>query len=114
MNIRPILMFLSTVCFAATHAFAQADFPPGADGPPSFSPGGGRPPGGPPGAQPKLKLLKKFDQDGEKFLTGDEQKAALEYLNKERAEGRGRRGPGGMRGPGFGPQRDEEPPQPGK
>src|SRR5262245_13873198 len=97
MKIRCALMLV--LCFTASSALAQPDFPPGADGPPPFGPGGG-PPGGP-GPQEKTKLLKKFDKDGDKFLDAEERKAALEYLNKER-EGRPRRGfgPPGMRGPG--------------
>lgn len=105
MKIQSVLIFASTLFFTS-HTFAQSDVPPGPDGPPRFRAGGG----GPPGPQPKVKLLKRFDKDGDKFLNADERKDALEFLNKERSEGRMRRGPG-MRG--FGP-RDEEPPQQGK
>jgi hypothetical protein len=49
----------------------------------------------------KIELVAKFDQDGDKMLNLAERKAAREHLAKERAAGRGRRGPGG-RG-GFGP-----------
>jgi spore coat protein CotH len=113
MKIPHLSKFLCALCFAAAQAFAQpgpSDFPPGGpDGPPRFGPGGG----GPPGPQPKVKLLKKFDKDGDKFLNAEERKEALEYLNKERSEGRIKRGPGG--GMRFGPQPDdEEPAQPGK
>jgi spore coat protein CotH len=118
MKIRRALMFISAAaCLAMAHALAQ-DFPPGFDGPPPFGPDGGRPGGfgGPPGPQPKIKLLKKFDKDGDKFLNADERKAALEYLQNEREAGRLRRGPGGgMRGPGgFGRRDDDEPAKPGK
>src|SRR4051812_41009432 len=95
------------LCFAASSALAEPEFPPAVDGPPRFGPGGGLPGG--PGPQAKIKLLKKFDEDGDKFLNAEERKAALEYLKNER-QGRPRRfGPGG-----FGRQGDEEPAQPGK
>jgi hypothetical protein len=48
----------------------------------------------------KTELVAKFDQDGDKILDVAERKAAREHLAKERAAGRGRRGPGGR---GFGP-----------
>ncbi|HUS36201.1 MAG TPA: CotH kinase family protein [Verrucomicrobiae bacterium] len=81
-------LFALGVC-AAT--FAQQDPPPrDGNGPPPFGPGGG-PPFGPPGPQAEIKLLKKFDKDGDKFLTGDERKAALDHLQAERAR-RPRRG----------------------
>lgn len=99
-------MFLFAVCLAGA-AFAQQDRPPRRDGdrpPPGFGPGGGPPPFG---QQPEIKLLKKFDKDGDKFLTGDERKAALDHLQEERAN----RGRGGPRR--FG-REDEEPAQPGK
>jgi len=49
----------------------------------------------------KLKLVEKFDKDGDERLDAEERKAAREYLAKERAEGRLGRFPGG--GPGRGP-----------
>ena len=64
----------------------------------------------------ETKLVKQFDKDGDRWLNNDERKAAREFLQKERAEGRGRRGPGGTGGPrdGFGrPGENQEPPQPG-
>src|SRR5919107_135588 len=89
----------------ATAAFAQQDPPPrDGNGPPPFGPGGGPPFGGP---QAEIKLLKQFDKDGDKFLTGDERKAALDHLQEERAK-RPRRG---MRP--FGGE-DNEAPKPGK
>jgi hypothetical protein len=108
-----ILMFSFALGFGFT-ALAQQDFPPpgGPDAPPPFGPGGPGGPGGfggPPGPQKKVKLLKKFDKDGDKFLNAEERKAALEYLDKERAEGRMRRG----RGPRFGGG-DDEPAKAGK
>lgn len=99
-------MSLFALCVTAA-AFSQQDPPPRRDGdrrPPGFGPGGGPPPFG---AQPEIKLLKKFDKDGDKFLTGDERKAALENLREERAN----RPRGGPRGFGRG---DEEPAQAGK
>ena len=103
-------MFSFAVGFAIS-ALGQNDFPsPGPDGPPPFGPGGGPPGGGPPGPQKKVKLLEKFDLDGDKFLNAEERKAALDYLDLERAEGRMRRGPGMRRFGGGG----EEPAKPGK
>jgi spore coat protein CotH len=54
--------------------------------------------------QEETKLVKQFDKDGDKRLNATERKAAREFLQKERAAGRGPRGfggPGGGRG--FGP-----------
>ncbi|MBI3417188.1 MAG: CotH kinase family protein [Verrucomicrobia bacterium] len=59
--------------------------------------GGG--PGGFGGVREKPQLVKQFDKDGDKRLNLEERKAAREWLAKERAEGRGMRGPG-MRGRG--------------
>jgi len=63
-------------------------------GPPPFGPGG------PDGVQQETKLLKQFDQDGDGRLNAAERKAAREYLQKQVASGRGRRGGGGRGGPG--------------
>lgn len=90
---------------------------PDFDGPPPGGPGG---PGGP--NQPEVKLVGKFDQDGNKRLDSTERKAAREFVQKERAEGRMGRGPGGRRGPGGpgggpggrGPREGEEPVKPGR
>jgi hypothetical protein len=51
--------------------------------------------------QPKTKLVKQFDADSDGYLGAAERKAAREYLQKERAAGRLRTGPGGPGG--FGP-----------
>ena len=60
------------------------------------------------GAQEELKLVKQFDKNGDKRLDADERKAAREFLEKERAEGRG------PRRPGFrGRNENQEPPRPG-
>ncbi len=89
---------------------------PGFDGPPPFGPGGGfgpGGPGGPGGMMQETKLVKQFDQDGDKRLNNEERKAAREYLTKERAN-RGPGGPGSRRG-GFGPRGEmQEPAQPGQ
>lgn len=97
---------------------------PGPDnpgGPFPFGPGGrgGRGPRGGPGlgfggpgpggVQEEVKLVAKFDQNGDKRLNAQERKAAREYLAKEKAAGRGPRRPGG--GPG-GPGRWNEPATP--
>lgn len=67
--------------------------------------------------------MKQFDTDGDKRLNATERKAAMEFLKKEPAEGRGPRrgfrgGPDGPGGPGgFGPpgmgREDQEPAKPG-
>src|ERR1043166_7495974 len=78
------------------------------DGPPQFGGPGGPGRGGFGGVQERQQLVKQFDKDGNKRLDATERKAAFEYLQKEQAAGRGRRGPGG-RG-GFGGRGGEEPP----
>ena len=87
---------------------------PGFDGPPPFGLGGPRS-GGPGGMQQETKLLKQFDKDGDGRLNAAERKAAREFLQKEIASGRGRRGFGGRGGPGgFGGRgENQEPPKPG-
>jgi len=84
---------------------------PGFDGPPPGRGGFG----GPGGPQADLKLVSKFDKDGNKRLDNAERKAAREFLAEERAAGRGRRGPGapgpiGPRGDDF---QNQRPPEPG-
>lgn len=117
----------------------RGDAPP-FDGPPPFGPDGPRPgfrgPGGPGGFGPgpmqqQIKLVEKFDKDGDTRLNLEERKAAREYLAKERAEGRmgrgpggrpgGPGGPGGFRGPGgpggpggFSRRENQQPPEPGE
>jgi len=92
------------------------DGPPGPGGP-GGGPGGrggGPPPGG---VQEDFKLLKQFDADGDKKLNLAERKLAREFLEKEKAEGRGPRRPGppgGRRGGGGGPRPENQaPPEPG-
>jgi hypothetical protein len=90
---------------------------PDVDEPPPGRPSGG--PGGPGGPnRPEVKLVEKFDRDENKRLDTDERKAAREFVQKERAEGRLGRGPGGRRGPGGGPggrgpRESQEPARPG-
>jgi hypothetical protein len=74
------------------------DGPPNADRP--FPPGNGFRGGGPGpgGVQEDTKLVKQFDKDGDKRLNVNERKAAREFLQNEKAEGRGPRRPG-PRGP---------------
>lgn len=76
--------------------FGQGDFGPGGPGRGGF--------GGMGGLRQETKLVKQFDKDGDKRLNAAERKAAREFLQKERAEGRGQRGFGGPRGGrgGFG------------
>ena len=113
-----LVVFAMAFAFAATLAAQDAADPnrprPGGDfdGPP---PGEA---GGPPGRggfggmmQPETKLVTQFDKDGDKRLNVAERKAAREFLQKERAGGRGRRGPGGRGFPGR--NDNQAPPQPG-
>jgi len=86
----------------------QREGRPGFEGPPPFGPGGPGP-GGPGGVQEEIKLVKKFDQDGDKRLNAAERKAAREFVVKQRAEGRGRCGPGFR-----GRNEDQEPTSPGQ
>ncbi len=98
-------------CFALSLAAQAPQNPPGGGGPPPIGAGGpgqGGPGQGGPGPggfggmmQQETKLVKQFDQDADKRLNAAERKAAREFLQKERAAGRGPRGFGG-RG-GFGP-----------
>ena len=85
------------VC-AAVAALVQApgiarQFPgePPGGGPPPFGQGGR---GGFGGVQPDLKIVARFDKDGDKRLNAAERKAALEYMTGQG----GRGGPGGGRG----------------
>jgi spore coat protein CotH len=110
------------VLCGALRAAAQfpPDFPPDGpppdfDGPPGAfrqGPGGFGGPGGPM-QQEELKVVSKFDKNGDKRLDATERKAAREFVQKENSQ-RGNRGPGGRRGPG-GPGRNEnqEPAKPG-
>jgi spore coat protein CotH len=69
---------------------------------PGFGPPGGPGgfmPGGPMGGQ-EIKVLEKFDTNGDKHLDATERKAAREFLAKESTNRGGRRGPGGFGGPG--------------
>jgi hypothetical protein len=47
------------------------------------------------GVREETKLVKDFDKDGDKRLNAVERKAAREFLEKEKADGRGPRRPGG-------------------
>jgi spore coat protein CotH len=109
--------FLLCGCLLLDPAAAQEGPPAGSGfGEPSFGPDGPGPGGM---MQPEIKLVKQFDKDGNGWLNAAERKAAREFLQKERAEGRGPRGfgprggPGGPGGPGFGASRNQEPPKPG-
>jgi hypothetical protein len=66
--------------------------PPFGGGPRFFrrGPNFGNGPAG--GIQEPLKLVSQFDKNGDGWLDADERKTAREFLEKERAEGRGRRG----------------------
>jgi len=104
------IWILLSVFGLACAAPAQFDGPPPfrGDGPPGFDgPPGGFGRFGPP-MQEETPLVAKFDRNGDKRLNADERKAAREFIQKERAEGRA-----GRRGPRFRRDEDEEPPQPG-
>jgi hypothetical protein len=66
--------------------------------------------GPPPGMREEVKLVEKFDKNGDQRLDAAERKAARGFLTSERAAGRGPRR--------FGPPRQraepEKPPQPGR
>jgi len=114
-NLRITSAFLAFAM--ATGAFAQNEqnapaperqqspaAPPAAAGNPPLPSNGAqdvtrRGPGGP-GPQPEVKLVAKFDEDGDKRLNTAERKAAREFLKTERAAGRLGRGFGPRRGPG--------------
>src|SRR5688572_28689532 len=97
------LRFLVTLAIALTAIATSGQLPdapplnrppaegPGPDGPRRFGP----PPGG---VQDDTKLVKQFDKDGDKRLNAVERRAAREFLQNEKAEGRGPRRPG-PRGP---------------
>jgi len=87
------------------------DWPP----PPQFGPGGFGPGGpgglgrggfGPPGGGmmgQEVRLVKQFDQDGDKRLDRAERQAAREFITEQRAN-RGGSGPFGPGGPGGTPR----------
>lgn len=113
------LLARSTVAAAALFSFAVVmaqppgdqpppDGPPPADGNPPpggpggfpFGPGGfGGPPGGPMGG-PSIKVVEKFDADGNGWLNQEERAKAREDVKTQRANNPGR---GGFGGPGRGP-----------
>ncbi|MSU36164.1 MAG: hypothetical protein EXS36_13895 [Pedosphaera sp.] len=108
-------------CFASSTAPQAQENPPARrpgsdlDGPPPAGPGGTRRGGFGGMMQEETKVVKQFDKDNDGHLNTAERKAAREFLQKEKANGGGRRGfgrPGGPRG--FGGQREkQEPPKPG-
>ncbi|MFO1497770.1 MAG: CotH kinase family protein [Verrucomicrobiota bacterium] len=94
---------------AVAAAIVAQDGPP--DGPPPGDFGGPPGPGGPGQGRPmffggpmqeETKLVKGFDKDGDGRLNAAERKAARASLQKERANGRGRRMGGPPGGPGGG------------
>jgi spore coat protein CotH len=88
--------------------------------PPGAGPGPDRfmgPQGGQPFMNQEMPLLKKFDGNSDGWLSANERKAAREYLQKERAEGRGGRQFGGRMGRGPGPgggRENQAQPEPGE
>jgi hypothetical protein len=93
-----ILIVGWVVCSAIDVPAQFPDGPSGGDRPFPPRDGFGRGGPGPGGLQADTKLVKQFDKDGDKRLNATERKAAREFLQKERAEGRGPRRPG-FRGP---------------
>src|SRR5688572_10844195 len=87
-RLETIIILAALVC-SAIHLRAQ--FP---DRPPD----GDRRGPGPGGVREDTTLVKQFDKDGDKRLNATERQAAGEFLEKEKAEGRGPRRPG-PRGP---------------
>jgi len=110
----PVLLLLLAALSLSAQTRGEPGRPPRGpdfDGPPPFGPDG-PPPGGPGGPmRQELKLVPQFDKNGDKRLDATERQAARQFVQRERAEGRGRRGPGGPRGPGR--TEDLGPPQPG-
>ena len=98
----PFGAFLSALVLAGACLAQPPDFFPGPGG---FGPGRG----GFGGVREPVKLVKQFDQNGDKVLDAGERKAARAYLAMQ-PQGRGR-GFGG-RGP-FGRGGNQEPPSPG-
>lgn len=91
---------LSLSIAAAISLHAQAPGNPSFDGPPQGfggGPGGPGGMGGPP-TQQEIKLLTKFDKNGDKWLNAEERKDARESVVKERAS-QPQRGPGRRGGP---------------
>ena len=84
------------------------DFVVGPGGP--GGPGGPRMMGGPMGQE--TKLVDRFDKNSNGRLDTPERKAAREFLEQERADGRGQRQFGPPGGPGG--RREQTPPKPGK
>src|SRR5262245_17820650 len=75
--------FMNVFCGLGQDAdFPPPDAPPFLGGPSRFGPGGDRP-GGP--MEPEIKLLNKFDKDGNKRLDSTERRAAREYVVRQRA-----------------------------
>ena len=88
------------VCVIAAELFGTAN------GQPPF--GGGGPPGGGPNA-PELKIVKKFDFDGDGRLNTKERAEARDSLAKSDNQRRGRRGPPGRHRPTGKPGRRVKP-----
>ena len=109
----PFLLILAAAFSLSAQAPRDPGRPPGGpdfDGPAPFGPAG-PPPGGPGGPmRQELKLVSRFDKNGDQRLDAAERTAAREFVQQERAAGHDRR-PGGPRGPGRGD--DLGPPQPG-
>ncbi|HYC77191.1 MAG TPA: CotH kinase family protein [Planctomycetota bacterium] len=113
----PVARRVACACVAIVASLSAQDGPPGRPGA-----GGGPGPGGGGPMQQELKLVKRFDKNGDKRLDAAERKAARAAAKEERVQGGGRRrGPGGPGGPGgpmggpggMGPGRGVEPGKPG-
>ena len=101
-NMKPFFILCAIVAF--THAsLAQIPAPP-ADDRPATPPAGDAPrPFGPPGMMAERKIVKQFDQDGDKRLDKAERTEARDFLKKNPAPQRGLGGPGGRGGFPGGP-----------
>ena len=108
LTVSALALAIAVVSTLSALAQNDAPLPPGGDfGPPDGGPDfGGMPPfgfggpGGPGGQMQEVKLVKKFDTNGDGWLNATERKAARESL-KQQPQG-GNRRPGGFGGPGGG------------
>ena len=102
-----ILLAASAAAGLSPDVAARAQAPATQPMPPQGPPPGGPAPGGRGMVPPEVKLVEKFDKNGDKRLDTEERKVAREWIA---ANPIGRGGPGG---PGGGPGRVGGPPAPG-
>lgn len=100
------ILIFSILVFYQQYSAAQGPFGEIFGGPPGGGFGG---PGGPPPFNEEIKVLDKFDKDGDQKLNSEERKSAREYLKNQRVN---QFRPRGFPGPGF--AANENSPKPGK